>query len=160
MEIYLLRHGSAEQGRAGSPDSDRALTEEGRFEIQRVMAAAKLARARPSLILSSPYKRALEAARIAADVVAYKGEIVVTDTLTPESGARGVWDEIRVHRDEESILLAGHEPLFSATTAYLAGCPDLQVEFAKAGLVRIDVEGFNAAPRGILKWMLTPDLTV
>lgn len=160
MEIYLLRHGSAEQGRAGSPDSDRALTEEGRFEIQRVMAAAKLARARPSLILSSPYKRALEAARIAADVVAYKGEIVVTDTLTPESGARGVWDEIRVHRDEDSILLAGHEPLFSATTAYLAGCPDLQVEFAKAGLVRIDVEGFNAAPRGILKWMLTPDLTV
>ncbi len=80
--------------------------------------------------------------------------------MTPESGARGVWDEIRVHRGEEGILLVGHEPLFSACTAYLAGCPDLQVEFAKAGLVRIDVDGFNASPRGILKWMLTPDLTV
>jgi phosphohistidine phosphatase len=160
MEIYLLRHGSAERGRPGSPDSDRALTGEGRYEIQRVMGAAKLARTSPSLILSSPYKRAFEAARLAAGVLDYKGEIVVTDALTPESGARGVWDEIRVHRGEEGILLVGHEPLFSACTAYLAGCPDLQVEFAKAGLVRIDVDGFNAAPRGILKWMLTPDLTV
>ncbi len=160
MEIYLLRHGSAERGRPGSPDSERALTEQGRYEIQRVSAAAKLAKACPSLVLSSPYKRAFEAAQIAADVLGYKGDIVVSDALTPESGARGVWDEICVHRSEECILLVGHEPLFSASTAYLAGCADLQVEFAKAGLVRIDVEAFTAAPRGILKWMIIPELTV
>jgi phosphohistidine phosphatase len=160
MEIYLLRHGSAERAAAGSPDSERALTPDGRYEIQRVIAAAKLARACPSLIMSSPYKRALEAARIAADLLGYKSEVLVSNALTPESGAHGVWDEIRVHRGEEGILLVGHEPLFSSCTAFLAGCSELRVEFARAGLVRIDIEGFQAAPRGILKWLITPELTV
>lgn len=160
MEIYLLRHGSAERGSAGTPDAERSLTEEGRYEVQRVIAAAKLAHACPSLILSSPYKRALQSAAIAADLLHYKDQVLTSDALAPDAGVRGVWEEIRTHRDEGCLLLAGHEPLLSASTAYLLGCPELQVDFAKAGLVRMDVENFGTEPRGTLKWMLTPSLTI
>ncbi len=46
----------------------------------------------------------------------------------------------------------------SATVAYLSGCPALQVDMKKAALVRIDIERLGAAPRGVLKWMITPGL--
>ena len=160
MEIFLLRHGSAEPGSAGAPDSERLLTEEGRYEIQRVVAAAKLAHACPSLIVSSPYRRAMESARIAADLLDYRAEVIASDALTPDASARAVWEEIRVHKDEHCLLLAGHEPLFSAAAAYLLGCPELRVDFPKGGLLRVDVENFGAEPKGVLRWMLAPHLTV
>jgi phosphohistidine phosphatase len=159
MELYLLRHGSAERGQAGVADSDRSLTEEGEHEIRRVTAAAKLGHMCPSLILASPYRRAMQTARIAADVLGYKDPVLTANALQPESNVREVWDEIRVHRDQPSLLLCGHEPLFSASAAYLFGCPELLVDFPKAGLLRIDLETFALEPRGVLKWMLAYYLT-
>jgi phosphohistidine phosphatase len=158
MELYLLRHGSSERARAGEPDSERPLTADGEHEIRRVVAAAKLAGACPTLILSSPYRRAMQSARIAADLLDYKGPVLASDALTPDADPPAVWEEVRVHRSEAALLLAGHEPLFSACAAHLLGSPDLQVDFPKAGLLRIEFERFVAEPRGILKWMLAPDL--
>lgn len=160
MEVFLLRHGTAENGRAGEPDSERALTAEGKYDVQRVVAAAKLAHVCPSLILSSPYKRAMQTANIAADLLDCKGEIVTSDALTPDAGVRQVWDELRTHRDENCVLIAGHQPLFGACASYLLGAPELQVEFPKAALMCIDVDTFASEPRGVLKWFLTPHLTV
>ena len=160
MEIYLLRHGSAERAAAGAPDSERSLSEEGRHEVRRVISAAKLAGVCPSLVLASPYKRARQTAKIVADVLDLKEPVVPSDALIPNADPRAVWDEIRVHQDRTSLLLAGHEPLFSACTAYLLSCPELQVDFPKAGLVRIDFDSFGTGPRGVLRWLLTPHLTV
>ena len=159
MELYLLRHGSAERGQAGLPDSDRALTEGGEHEIRRVTAAAKLGHMSPSVILASPYRRAMQTARIAADVLGYKDPVLTTNALQPESDVREVWDEIRVHRAHASLLLCGHEPLFSAAAAYLLGCREVLVDFPNAGLMRIDLESFAMEPRGVLKWMLAYYLT-
>ena len=43
MQIYLLRHGIAEDGKPGRPDSERALTEEGREKLRRVLKRARSA---------------------------------------------------------------------------------------------------------------------
>ena len=117
MELYLLRHGIAEDHAA--TDADRQLTDEGRQKLHRVMKRAAAAGVEPSLILSSPYKRALETAEIAASELHYKGEILRTGSLTPDSSPPSLWSEIRDHRNEPAILLAGHEPLFSSTVAFL-----------------------------------------
>src|SRR5271168_401188 len=119
MQLYILRHGIAEDGAAGQPDSERALTAEGKKRLRPVLRMAQKAGVSPSLILSSPYRRALETAELAAKVLHYKGEVLRSRTLTPSSSPTSVWDEIRVHKDEPQILLAGHEPLFSSLTAYL-----------------------------------------
>ena len=160
MEIYLLRHGSAEPAPPGGQDPERPLSPEGQHEIRRVVSAAKLAHACPSLILTSPYRRAHETARIAADLLDCRQQILSAEALTPDAKPEAVWEEIRVHRDEPSLLLAGHEPLFSACTAYLLASPELHVHFPKGGLVRIDVGEFGARPRGVLQWMLTPHLAL
>jgi phosphohistidine phosphatase len=156
MELYLLRHGIAEDNAA--TDADRQLTEEGRQKLRRVLKRAAAAGVQPSLILSSPYKRAVETAEIAATELDYKGKILRVGSLTPDSSPPSVWSEIRGHRDESAILLAGHEPLFSATVAFLLGSTQEMIAFRKAALVRIDVHGFGASPQGVLQWMLTPKL--
>ena len=160
MQIYLLRHGIAEDAKPGHPDSERPLTSEGRDKLRRVLKRARTADLNPSLILSSPYRRALETAAAAAEVFAYKGEIVRTGTLLPESSPFDAWEEIRTHKDERAVLLASHEPLMSSMAAFLLDSPALTVDMKKAALVRIDCERFGPKAAGVLKWMLTPGLCV
>jgi len=155
VEIYLLRHGAAEDRAVTGRDGDRRLTEEGRDRLRRVLERGHEAGVQPSLILSSPLKRAVETAEIAARELGYEGRILRVDALTPESSPLAVWEEIRRHRDEPAILLAGHEPLFSATVAWMLGSTRSMIEFRKGALVRIDVERVGTEPAGVLQWMIT-----
>jgi len=159
MEIYLLRHGIAEEGRPGARDSDRTLTAEGREKLRRVLKRAHAAGARPGVILASPYRRAVETAQIAAELLEYGGEIVQAQALAPEASPENAWDEIRSRRTEGAILLASHEPLMSSMAAFLLCAPSLQVDMKKGALTRIDCDHFGPAPHGLLKWMLTAALS-
>ena len=158
MEIYILRHGVAEDGQPGQPDAERALTPDGRKKLRNVLRTAAAAGVAPSLILTSPYKRALQTAQLAAEILDYKGELLRTKALEPAAAPKSVWDEIRVHKDEAQILLSGHEPLFSRLTAYLVGCPNLNVDFKKGALACVEIDRFPEEPHGVLRWMLTPKL--
>ena len=156
MQIYLLRHGIAEDLQPGRSDSERALTSEGRDKLRRVLKRARSADLNPSLILSSPYRRALETAAIAADVLAYEGEIVRTRALVPEANPADTWAEIRKRPNERAILLASHEPLMSSLGAFLLNSPTLIIDMKKGSLIRIECLRLGPMPTGILKWMLTP----
>ena len=156
MELYLLRHGTAERFATTGDDATRRLTEEGRTQVRRVLERAHAAGARASLILTSPYRRALETAEIAAHELGYEGKLVRSAVLTPDASPAQVWEEIRVHHIESSIVLCGHEPLFSATVAHLLGSARAMVHYPTGVLMRVDVSAFGAAPAGVLQWMLTP----
>lgn len=156
MEIYLLRHGIAEDAAPGEADSSRALTADGKEKLRRVLKRAHAADAMPGVILSSPYRRAVETAAIAAEALKYGGKIVQTRALIPDAVPQDVWDELRSRAHENAVLLAGHEPLMSTLAAFLLGTPTLQVDMKKAALVRIDCERLGREPHGVLKWMLTP----
>src|SRR5579884_4212348 len=158
MEIYVFRHGIAEDAAAGEPDSSRKLTDEGKEKTAAVAKMARAANVRPSAILSSPYVRAVETARIAARELEFEGKLITAPELAPHGSPENVWNLIRERREDDSILLAGHEPLLSRLVAYLLASPALQVEMKKSALVRIDVDSLRGAPHGILRWMLVPKL--
>ena len=158
MQVHLLRHGTAEDVQPGNSDAERKLTAGGRDEVRGAAECARRARVAPTLILSSPYVRAVETAGIAASVLGYRGAIVQTRVLAPSGSPQHVWNEIRNRQDETQILLAGHEPLLSQLAAYLLSTPALQIEMRKATLVRIDLDRFAPDPRGILKWMAPPEI--
>jgi phosphohistidine phosphatase len=158
MDIYLLRHGIAEDAPPGASDSDRALTREGRDKLRRVLKRAEEAGVAPTLILSSPYRRAVETAEIAAEALDYRGKIVHAAALVPNASPSDAWDEIRSRKGEEAILLASHEPLMSSLLAHLLGAPALQTDFKKGALARVACTTTGSAPRCILKWLLTPAL--
>lgn len=156
MQIYLLRHGIAEDAAPGHSDSERALTGEGKEKLRRVLKRARAAEVSPGLILSSPYKRALETAEVAAEVLGYKGRILRTHALAPDASPYETWSEMREHKDEAAILVASHEPLMSSLAAYLLNSPSLIVDMKKAALMRVDFPRVTAQPHGMLKWMLVP----
>jgi phosphohistidine phosphatase len=158
MQIYLLRHGIAEDGRPGQPDSARALTPDGAKKLRAMLKRAREAGVAPGAILTSPYQRAVETAEIAAQALNAKAEIVQTPALTPDAGPEAAWSEARLHRGEAQVLLVGHEPLFSALTAHLLDSPALMLDFKKGMLVRVDADAAAARPRGVLKWALAPKL--
>jgi phosphohistidine phosphatase len=158
MEIYILRHGIAEDAKGGMADADRALTDEGKQKLREVMRAARGAKVRPSLILTSPLRRAVETAEIAAAVLEFRDRLIQTEALAPESTPENVWREMRKHKDAGALLLAGHEPLLSHVIAYLLGCPLMQVDLKKGALARIDIDQLAGEPRGTLKWLLIPKL--
>jgi len=159
MHVYLLRHGIAEDERPGVSDADRSLTLDGRRKLRYVLKSLAEAGQKPSLILSSPYKRAIQTAEIAGTVLGYDGEILRTKVLQPGGSPEQVWEEIRTHRTEEGILLVGHNPLFDSLGPYLLGTPALQMDFKKGAILRVDIETFGVQPRGILRWYLIAKLS-
>ncbi len=158
MELYLLRHGIAEDAPPGRADSSRALTPEGRERTAAVVKMARDAGVMPSLIASSPYLRAMQTAEVAAKEFGWKGELLPLVSLVPHGTPQAVWSDVRGLRDESAVLLAGHEPLMASLVAYLLGAPELRVDMKKSALVRIDMDGSGATPRGVLRWMLVPKL--
>lgn len=155
MDLYLLRHGIAEEGGTGMNDADRALTAEGRRKLRQVLTAACDAKVSLDLILSSPLKRALQTAEVARKALRHKGNLIKTKALEPGASVQQVWDEIRDHRDKAYLMMVGHNPQFSQLAAYLLGSPDVQVDFKKGGLMKINFENFPPAPRGVLCWYIT-----
>src|SRR5882724_8494631 len=107
MELYLLRHGIAEEGRPGSPDSSRELTQEGRDKTAAVLKLARQGGVQPSLIVSSPLIRAHQTAKIAAKELGYRGDTGLLQSLVPEGTPEQVWKDMRDRSDETAILLAG-----------------------------------------------------
>jgi phosphohistidine phosphatase len=158
MELYVFRHGIATDGAPGAADSARELTGEGRSRVAAVARMARRAGVDPSLIMTSPYVRAVQTAKIAAEEFSYSGPLLKTQSLVPFGTPAGVWEALRDHPGERSILLAGHEPLLSQLVAYLLNAPALVVEMKKATLVRIDFNSMSAAPRGTLRWLITARL--
>lgn len=157
MRIYLLRHGIAEEG-FGKPDSERNLTADGRKKLREVLRVARAAEVSPSIILSSPYNRAVQTAQVAKEDLGYDGDILLSSAFTPMSREQDAWDEIRVHKGVEQLLVASHEPLMSGLSAFLLNAPGLHVDFKKAGMLAIDIGTLGAQPHGILAWYLTPRL--
>ena len=159
MELYLLRHGIAEDESPTGKDFDRRLTDEGRRKLREVLKAVAKSGVRPDTVLTSPYVRARQTAEIAKDLLAYKDEILLTDSLVPESDPQSVWQEIRtVYGGSRSVVLASHEPLMSRTLGYFLGAQGLLVDFKKGAIARVDIEQFGLEPRGLLKWLLVPKL--
>lgn len=158
MQIYLLRHAIAEESRPGHADRTRALVPEGRKKLKEVLRLARQADTAVSLILSSPYRRARETADMVADLLSTEAELLETATLQPDGRADQVWQEIRAHKDMDSVMLVSHEPLLSSVAAHLLNSPSLRIDFKKGALLRIDVESFGPQPHGVLRWMITSRL--
>lgn len=158
MELYLFRHGIAEDAPAGRSDSSRALTPEGRERTAAVVRAARDAGLAPSIIAASPYLRAMQTAEIAAKELAWKGDLLRLPSLVPHGTPEAVWSDLRDLRTEPSILLAGHQPLMADLAAFLLNSPALLVDMKKSAMLRIDVQSPGPVPRGALRWMLVPKL--
>lgn len=160
MQLFLLRHGLAvERGTRGfDEDSARPLTPKSRRQLRKTAAAIKKLEPDFDLILSSPYLRARQTAEIVAAGLKLKKRLKFSNALAPGGGAAILMRQLERERPApRRILLVGHEPDLSRLVSLLAtGGLQLQLDFKKGGLCKLEAEKLRAGKCATLVWLLTP----
>jgi phosphohistidine phosphatase len=158
MNIYILRHGIAEEVSATQKDFDRALTDEGQRKVRQIAKAMQALELSFDLIVSSPLVRARETAAIVARAFAAENRLQLSETLAPRGSTRQLVELLhRLAPPWEDVLLVGHEPYLSRWISLMvSGDENFAVTLKKGGLCRVSVTELKHGKCGSLEWLLTP----
>jgi phosphohistidine phosphatase len=160
MELYLLRHGIAvERGTRGFEDDfSRPLTPKGRRQLRKTAGAFKKLGRKFDLILSSPLLRAKQTAEIVATELHLRKRLRYSNALAPGGLASILLRQLnRAKPAPKKILLVGHEPDLSRLISLLVnGRLQLQLDFKKGALCKLEAESLRAGACAKLAWLLTP----
>lgn len=148
-QLLLLRHGEAAEG---SPDRDRYLTAVGIEGLNRVLKGCA---ARPSVLITSPYRRAHETAEIARELLSINERPIISQALTPDATPEALWDEVRT-LGEDSVLVVTHQPLISHAAEWILGHATPH-PFTPGALCAIAINTSGARPTSNFEWMRTPE---
>ena len=157
-ELYLVRHGLAEErGDAWPDDAKRPLTGAGMSRMRK--AARGLARLGVALdvILTSPLVRARQTAEILGGELEPRPPLVNVDSLAPDGNYTTLVTDLEKHGRKTRIALVGHEPGIGELAARLIGSRH-SIEFKKGAVCRIDVDELPPGGPGDLRWLLTPKI--
>jgi phosphohistidine phosphatase len=161
MRVILFRHGIAisREDSACPPDPERELTDLGRVETRRAAEGLLDLGISPDLIVTSDYARAIQTARIAAEVlhVEEQENVVRTGDVAPTVDPRRFL-ELLDRMPCREMLVVGHNPHLSGLLSLLVGAPRQPFTWMKkAGAALVDL-GLDARPPGRLVWLLEPEI--
>jgi phosphohistidine phosphatase len=155
-EIYLVRHGLAEQrGDAWPDDAKRPLTDEGMARMRKSVRGLSRLGVTFDVVLTSPLVRAKQTAEIVAAGVTQRPSLITTDALSPDGSFAAIVADLEKHARKKRIALVGHEPGIGELAARLIGSRHA-IEFKKGAVCRIDLETLPPSGPGALRWLLTP----
>ena len=157
-EIYLVRHGLAEErGDAWPDDAKRPLTDEGMSRMRKSVRGLARIGVSCDVILTSPLVRARQTAEIVAAGLAERPTLVTVDSLSPAGSFAAVIADLEKQARRERIALVGHEPNIGELAARLIGSRHA-IEFKKGAVCRVDLEALPPSGPGQLRWLLTPKI--
>jgi phosphohistidine phosphatase len=140
-------------------DHARPLTSAGRAEILEEARALKKIGIKFDLIITSPLKRAFETANIVAGIYKAKNKLKVWNELAPEGNKVELYQKISQLKEENFVLLVGHEPQLTEITKEIIHSnktTPCNILLKKGGLLRINILKRAPFPKGELRWLLTP----
>ncbi len=153
MELYLIRHGASENFAAS--DESRALTPEGREDVERVASHVTESFEAPSLLLSSPYQRAVQTAECFAN--RWDLPIQTAEWLQPPVEPSKVLAELR-KLAEQNIALVGHLPNLGLLLGTLVwGLPPKEVVLPKGGIALLRLPAWEPGSAK-LQWLLSAEV--
>lgn len=115
MELYLIRHASAQDG---EDDDARALSDKGRKRFGEVVGGLGALGARFDRVLHSPKLRAVQTAELLAPLV--KGEVQVTALLAEAPGPK-LLKQVQGEAAGRCVALVGHQPWLGELLGLLLG---------------------------------------
>lgn len=130
IELAIMRHGEAAML---SPDSDRPLTQSGLQSVE--LVAPRLASI--ETIWVSPYVRAQQTLQCLSSLRPDLPQASVFEGLTPDASLPDLLAKLAVFQGA-SLLLIGHNPLFSMLAATL--CGESYLSLTTAGVARLQGE--------------------
>ena len=155
-ELYLIRHGVAEErGDAWPDDSKRPLTEDGTSRMRKAARGLSRLGVAFDIVLTSPLVRARQTAEIVAGGLAPRPSLVNIESLAPDAGYAALMADLEKHARKPRIALVGHEPDIGELAARLIGSRRA-IEFKKGAICRIDFDVLPPKAIGQLIWFLPP----
>ncbi|MCI0329628.1 MAG: phosphohistidine phosphatase SixA [candidate division Zixibacteria bacterium] len=157
MRLFLMRHAIAvPRGTPGYPKDDRPLTPAGIKKMKEAALGMPKVVQKPDVILTSPFKRALHTAQIAAKALKAEKKVKIAQKLSPGARPEDFMEELAKYKTAKNVLIVGHEPdLGKFASALLEARPNF-IEFRKGGLCRIDWDGLPPQNSARLVWHLKP----
>ena len=157
MDLFVLRHGKAEQSSGRIDDKNRALTAEGKDEMRKIGKWMQQKKFRFGVIATSPLTRAYETAEIVARWLCQKERLVVWEELGPGGDLDALSYRSSLYGEDAAIIMIGHEPMLSTLISrIISGHDTVSLILAKGGLAKIRNFSFDKRPSGDLQWLLTP----
>lgn len=149
MDIWLLRHATAEDRSASGRDADRVLTEDGLKRAERVGRGLAALELPIEAVWTSPYRRARQTAEAAAQELGLAKKLRETRALEPNREPREILEELAGH-EAAGILLVGHEPHLGGLLGLLVGGEGLVLPLKKASVAWVEREGRVGTLRALL----------
>ena len=149
MQLYLVRHGKAEEGTGD--DHERRLTADGIKKLETEARVIKELGIRPTRIYSSPRVRARQTAEIIARALGM--DITIDEAVNFGFDLSAVARLISGLPEDAQVMFVGHNPSMSNVVQALTGA---SVDLKVGGLARVDILFPGPALSGQLAWLLAP----
>ncbi len=158
MDCVLIRHGIAvDREDWKGQEAQRPLTSKGTEKTREVVSTLSRLGLAPTHLLSSPFVRALDTAKLVREVFRMRTEVVLCDELLPDAPPDKLFPVLASLPDDACVVCAGHEPnLGQAAGFMLAGKPVAGLSLKKAGVCCIRFEDVPRAGEGTLRWWMMP----
>jgi phosphohistidine phosphatase len=159
MDVYILRHGKAEERLSGiKSDAKRKLTISGKNDIEEIAKGINNFGVFFDYIVSSPLVRSIETANIVAKHLWKKKKKITTwDELKPESDVSEIHKKLVVLPPDAKVLLVGHEPhLTHLISSIISDNSNIAINLKKGGFACIRGNPTNSKIVGSLRSLLTP----
>jgi len=158
MDCILLRHGIAVASEDwNGPESERPLTKEGIQKTRKAVAGLKNLGIQPTHLLSSPFTRALETAKIVAETFKLDPAIQICEELLFHRSPADLFPVLAKLPEKSCVICVGHEPHLGEAAAFMIfGKTADSLSLKKAGACGVEFQGKPHAGKAMLKWWLTP----
>jgi phosphohistidine phosphatase len=155
MLLYLVRHGMAVDRTDPKcpPEAERPLTAKGVQKTRSAALGLSFLGAKPDVLITSPYVRAVQTAEIFAEALGFPPDkLRVSEALkSAENPAEIVKEVLKVRAKE--VACFGHAPHLDSVVAYVAGARGPFTEIKKAGVACLEYTASRG--RWDLRWLVT-----
>jgi phosphohistidine phosphatase len=154
-EIYVIRHGLAEErGDAWPDDTKRPLSEDGISAMRKAARGLGRLGVAMDVVLTSALVRAKQTAELVAGGLNPRPPVTTVESLAPGGTYQEIVADLEKQSRRKRIALVGHEPGIGEFAARLIGSRH-PIEFKKGAVCRIDVDSIPPSGPGDLRWLLT-----
>lgn len=146
MKLFILRHGITGDSET---DEERQLTSSGRAEIVKIVKMKKDELTSVTQMYSSPMIRVRDTLDIAANLMGYEGDIVVSENITTGCRLKEITEFMQsLSTDKGDIVVSSHQSCTSIIVLWLTG-EDILIP--NGSLLAIEVDEI-AQGKGTILW--------
>lgn len=158
--LLLLRHGKSDWDAEYENDHERPLAERGVRDARRIGRFLAEASQMPDLAVHSSAVRAARTVELAAAAGDWSCNLLATRDLYDADFPALLKVVHRVDAATTTLLLAGHQPLWSIAAARLTGGSQIRMPTAAVACITFAAPDWQAVMEdsGELVWLITPKL--